>query len=77
MYRARSKINIPASASMMSWWPRAILASEVLPDVTEQLLRTIGQTQGLHQSIVIGKNHCQALVVMRASTYSRSLSALA
>jgi hypothetical protein len=39
------------------------LLREALPHVTEQLRRTIGQTQGLHQLLVIGKNHCQALFV--------------
>ena len=39
------------------------LARKMFAHVTEQLLRTIGQTQGLHQLPVIGKNHCHALFV--------------
>src|SRR5882762_6046590 len=42
---------------------RHALLREVLPHVTEQQLRTIGQTQRLLQLLVIGKTHCHALFV--------------
>jgi hypothetical protein len=35
----------------------------MLPHVTEQQLRTIGQTQRLLQLLVIGKTHCHTLFV--------------
>ncbi len=35
---------------------------EMLPHIIEQLLRTIGQAQRLHQSRMIGKSHCDAML---------------
>ena len=64
MMPARHQLIVQVEAGWSSFINKShALLGEVLADVTEQLLGTIGQTQGLLQLLVIGKNYGHTLFV--------------